>query len=170
MVTWTPTVIVIVDVVYNWIKKECNCDALGGYISMCTDAMAKCTSYIFGRVFPFIVGKGWYIWLILYTLVGIGGCIIVFVNPRLKLPTSSDFQLFPSSNVLEAWDLGQYNKLVQVSVDTEKADVDVLPLYFVFGYIAKDQGSWLDPDDKGGIPQRDENFNFYSIENQIWLE
>ena len=60
MITWTPTVIVLVDIVYTWCMRTCR--PCNDCVRKCTEKMSKWSTYIFGRIFPYIVGKGWYIW------------------------------------------------------------------------------------------------------------
>ncbi len=169
MITWTPAVIVAMEKVSDLIVKSCQS---GSLVSLVKNwyAMIHCLRRFsvaaFDKFLAGVISKTWFVWIPVFLLLGVGGFVVVFVNPKLKLPESQDFQLFPETNLLENWDKNFHDKfpfLVKTKDDQQ------LPVYFIFGFEALDVGNKLDPDDQGKNLTEDPKFDFYSAESQIYL-
>ena len=115
-----------------------------------------------------LVTKAWFLWIPLLLGLGIGGCITVFVTPRLRLPIIKDIQLFPATNPLENWDLNMQDKFDGIK-ENNYLNAETVPAIFVWGFDPKDDRSKLDPDDDIPPPVEDKKFDFYSKESQTWL-
>ena len=58
----------------------------------------------FEKLLPFIIVKFRYLWILLLGSLGIGGIIVIFVHPKLKLPSSDKFQVFSLSHLIEQYE------------------------------------------------------------------
>lgn len=45
-----------------------------------------------------------FMWMIIFTALALGATIVVFVYPKLRLPSTRDFQLFSSDHLFEKYD------------------------------------------------------------------
>ena len=88
-------------------------------------------------------------------------------SPGLRLPTSSDLQLFTSSHPFERYDM-EFKHKFGFERDMEPENEVNMPLRFVFGTVARDTGSYLDPGDRG-VLALDPNFDMSSKEAQSWM-
>lgn len=172
MVTWTPSIIIGIHIVQNWFLKvmrelgiECIDTVMYG-----TNAImryrAKVSRAIFDQCLPWLIEKLWFVWIPLLLIVGVGGLVTVFYYPRLQLPKSKEFQLFPTHQYMEYWDQNMRSEF-QFVVDAE--DKYKIPLYFVWGYLPRDNGKWFDHDDLGHLVV-DTEFDFFSKESQSYLK
>ena len=127
--------------------------------------MTRVSSYtdqFFSIYLPKVLFKLRYLWIILFLALGIGGAVVTFGKPGLKLPTSQDFQMFTSSNSLE-----QYaSKYKSEFFFNHKGDSARL-IYINFGVESEDNGNYFNPDDFGTLKFTSEPVK---IENeQLWL-
>ena len=161
-VTWLPATVVISQKYLGFKGCEkrlskCSCLAtLRKYFS-------SLTHRIFQEIIPNLVRKFRYLWLMLFTLLGIGGICVIFVYPRLKLPSKSYFQIFVLSDYLE-----QYDQIYADQFDFEKVGQNRMPMQFLWGLVPVDNGNEWDPDDRGSLVI-DDNFNISDAESQKWL-
>ena len=128
---------------------------------------SKGASIIFGKFFPAVIDKAWPLWLLVFSGIGIGGMIAVFYSPKLKLPSSKDFQLFPSSQAMEKFDQNLKSHFRYVLEAEAKAYED-LDIGFVWGVKPIDNGNLFDPNAEVSL-MHDDSFNLTSKDAQIWL-
>ena len=131
-------------------------------ISSRLSSLAKWFSqYFFTETIPNIVTKLRYLWVAILSLLGIGGIIVLFVSPKLRLPVSKDFQMFSDTSSIE-----QFQLHYKSSFTTEENKRYVT---FIFGVNNKNTASMLDPDDKGKL-QFINTFSVTSKAEQSWLK
>lgn len=121
----------------------------------------------FEKVLPFIVIRLRYAWLVLCTLLMVGGFCTIFVYPKLHLPSVPHFQLFQSSHPFEQYDF-VYRKLFWFEKSQNGAEYSNLPIIVVWGVKEKDTGNRLDPDSKGSLVL-DGNLDVSHPDSQAWL-
>ena len=164
-VTWLPAIVIIEDkylqfrtcrskIKPNWcssgIKKFYN-DLSKGVRSFCEN------------IIPLVVFKLRYLWIFVLLLLGVGGACTIFVIPKLRLPTQTDFQVFISTDYTE-----QYDQKIKKLFPFEEQNPHPLPILFVWGLEPVDNGNPWDPDDSGSIII-DKSFNLSSKASQKWL-
>ena len=123
------------------------------------------TTRVFNEILPVIAIKFKYIWIFIFTVLGIGGMIILFVEPKLRLPIASDFQMFSDSDSLEQYPLHYKNKFIF----STSGSGYTLNAYMVFGVKNENTASMMKPDDKGKL-QLENTFSISSPAEQIWLK
>ncbi|XP_061172339.1 protein dispatched homolog 1-like isoform X2 [Saccostrea echinata] len=173
VVTWMPASIVIYE-------KWCNCEKLYNpelssrknvcfYIcklpQQAYHKFSECSRILFEKLLPFLVIRARFIWLVIFSLLGILGIVVIFFYPKLKLPTSEKFQVFSSNHLMEKYDFVLND---QFWFERQQRKQEILPLRFVWGVKATDTGSCLDPTDKGDIVF-DEHFDPTTQEAQLWM-
>ena len=121
---------------------------------------------IFDVYFPRLIGKTWYIWLVLLSLLSILAGVAVFAYPKFKLPDTKDFQLFPTSNLLENWFFNVNKHFYFVE---DEGNVPMVRASYIFGFEAVDGGNHWDPSNKTTHLIEDEDFDFYDADTQNWL-
>lgn len=166
MITWTPCIILCTEYVWRLFKRLC-CPNVH---CKCLNVFTKASGVLYEQFFPKLIEKGWFLWIFVLVGLGAGGSVVVFVKPKLNLPTTQDFQLFPSGNLLEHWDL-HFQDRFQAVVDSNKNTRSLeIPIFFIWGFKPTDSGNYMDPDNKGTAMEYDNTFDFYSNESQVWLE
>ena len=112
-----------------------------------------------------------YVFVTLLFLLGVGGFVLIFAKPGLKLPNStSSFQFFDSANPLE-----YYEQHISALSDSDGIYVyqqekkPYLNVNYIFGVASKDTSDHLRVDDLGYIAY-DEAFDFYEEKSQLWYE
>lgn len=93
--------------------------------------------------------------------------IIVFYWPGFRLPNSHNFQLFSSDHPFERYDIEYRSKFWFEKVYTD-LETFKLPIRFVWGVEAIDDGNYLIPTSRGSL-HLDNKLNISSIESQRWL-
>ncbi|XP_033734465.1 protein dispatched homolog 1-like [Pecten maximus] len=174
VVTWLPASIIIHD-------KWCNCEAWynpefltnkGICYYMCIvpykvhDQFSEWSKILFEKVVPFIMIKLRILWIVLLGGIGIGGIIVIFFYPKLKLPSSEKFQVFSSDHLFEHYDFVLNSKFWFEREHTEHRSL--LPLTIVWGVLPIDNGNSLDPYDKGDL-KFDYSFNPLTSNAQKWF-
>lgn len=174
MITWTPSVIVLQEQICDVIKRRVNiphnisltfskCLRLGrAFRQQC----ARVTHCIYGRAFPYITSRLWLPCIVVLLAVGIGGFVVVFAKPRLKLPDSKEFPLFPVSQLMEHYDQNLRDKF---RWQLEEAKEEEMTVFFVWGAFNQDNGNRLDPNDDGHLVL-DPAFNLTAPESQLWMK
>lgn len=164
-VTWLPAIVVIEDKYLQFRRcremiTPCEC-----YMTMkeMSKVLSGCIRSFWETTLPLVVFKLRYLWIVLFTLLGVGGACAIFVKPKLQLPTKNDFQVFISSDYME-----QYDQIYKKDFLFEKGEEELMPIYFVWGVVPNDNGNPWDPDDKGSIVF-DRSFNLSNKESQEWL-
>ena len=165
MLTWTPAVIVSIDRVTEYCCKSPPSfyTTVIRYIRQWTQK----TDRVYGNWFPNIIEKGRFLWLVLLFLLGVGGLVVIFYKPGLKLPTSSEFQVFPDWHPMEVWDKGLKLEF-QSQLDKERKEKGSIDPMYSWGLRNKDNGDWLDPNNSG-ILEFDKNFSPLKPESQVAL-
>ena len=107
--------------------------------------------------------RGYPLWLIALLALGIGMIVAVLVSPGLQRPTSSDFQVFSSSHILEQYDL-KYKKEFRLE---RTGDENIYVLVY-FGFRATDNGNYLKPKNFGEL-EFDDSFDILRLEAQKWF-
>ena len=122
--------------------------------------------YCFDKLFPEIVHKLRFFWVVLFLGVAIYGLVILLYKPGLQLPTSTDFQMFASSHPLEAYDLYLKEKFRFESSTSQDGVTFNIDIYW--GVLPFDTGDWLNPHDFGEL-QWDKTFDIAQPDSQRWL-
>ena len=163
MMTWIPSVFVIwYRSKFKLCQKICSGDS-------CISFIKKVTRYValfFEKTMPFLILKGSPAWICIFTLLGAGGIILVFVQPRLNLPSSREFQLFASHTPIEKYEQDLKHRFRCVIEDlSRQPGIDI---HIVWGVKALDNGNWLDPRDHGWLVQ-DKHFDLTQPNTVQWL-
>ncbi|KAF7268497.1 hypothetical protein GWI33_018378 [Rhynchophorus ferrugineus] len=109
-----------------------------------------------------------FMWLIFFTALALGATVVVFVYPKLRLPSTRDFQLFSSDHLFEKYDFMYRDKFWFKRDKGEFISDYKLPLRFVWGVKPIDNGNHLDPSNFGTI-EYDSDFDMADPESQEWL-
>ncbi|XP_076320735.1 RND transporter family member dispatched [Tachypleus tridentatus] len=121
----------------------------------------------FEKILPCLIIKPRYIWLALFTLLAVGGAVAIFYYPSLRLPDSTEFQIFHEDHPFEKYDL-ELKRLFWFEKVKEKDHFYKLPVTFVWGILPVDNGNYLKPVDSGSLVF-DSSFNFSASASQEWL-
>ncbi|KAJ8307594.1 hypothetical protein KUTeg_014859 [Tegillarca granosa] len=174
VVTWLPASIVVYD-------KWCNCEmtynpefSLDKNICyyFCKipykvyHQISDWSKTLFEKYLPMIIIRLRFVWLILFGGLGLGGIIVIFYHPKLKLPTSEKFQVFSSDHLLE-----QYDFVLNEQFWFERSHrqhSSLLPITIVWGVHPVDNGNKLNPTDRGTV-EFDSSFDVTTINAQYWL-
>ena len=176
MVTWTPAVIVIYE---KWCSDCLTCYSPDIYTPKRGFCFYFCklpykvyyllsdwARIYFEKILPCLVVKPRFVWLVLFGSMGIAGIVIVFYKPRLKLPSSNEFQVFSSDHPFEVYDFK-----VKDRFSFEKAAgsyMAAMPLTITWGMKPVDTGDYLDPFSEGTLVE-DPGFNIATPKAQEWL-
>ncbi|CAH1783052.1 unnamed protein product, partial [Owenia fusiformis] len=161
MVTWMPAIFIIVEKIdQNLLSGVKCCECWDRFLN----GVQTLSRVVFTRLIPTLVIEAWFFWCILLSAVGIAGIILVFIIPKLNLPTSKEFQILPSSNPLEKYTILKLNFDFENTEQGERGQY----VFIYWGILATDNGNWLDPDDNGTL-QLDSTFNLYSLESRAWM-
>ena len=166
-VTWIPAAVMIHEKYFQCGSEDgrsaCKCGGCwhtaGGFYGK----ISKLGSKIFEEYLPFLINKLRIAWIIVLIGLGIGGFCVVFVAPRLSLPSQSEFQVFRTSHILE-----QYDQIYKEDFSFEMDSARVMPAILVWGLRPADNGNHWDPYSYGTTVM-DDTFNVASQEAQEWL-
>ncbi|XP_071510461.1 protein dispatched homolog 1-like [Diadema antillarum] len=166
--TWIPAAVMIHEKYFlcNGNDEEgssCKCCGCWFTVGRFYNRIARAGSTFFEVYLPIAINKLRILWIILLTGLGIGGFVVVFITPRLRLPSQSDFQVFRSSHILE-----RYDQVYKKNFAFESDSARNLPAFVVWGIKALDNGDHWDPDSEGTTVM-DETFDVTSEEAQQWL-
>ena len=165
VITWIPASIITVEKLNKCCFSRVNC------CSCFTTCMAKCKNLcetIFNKFLPACVSKLWFVWLIIFFELGVGGVVVTFVKPKLNLPTSQDYALFSRDSPIEVWfqDL-KYRFRFYQRVNTQRTSAGII-LLALWGVKDEDNGNHLDPMSNGDL-EFDSSFDLSQPENQMWM-
>lgn len=165
MVTWFPAVCVINENVCA--SRSCTKESSSQKIKLFYKKyVAKFVRYCFNEFLPRVVIKMRFFWIVLFSLLTLGGLEVLLFEPGFQLPTSSDFQMFESEHPLEAYELHFKDKFrFETSPSQGSA---TFPIDIFWGIKAIDTGDYLNPYDHGTI-EWDEDFDITSKESQQWF-
>ncbi|XP_039253866.2 protein dispatched homolog 1-like [Styela clava] len=132
-----------------------------GYIKKKFDEASR---VFFHKLQVFLIVKWRWFWLAFGTIIAFGGCFVIFVNPKLRLPTTSSyFQYFKSSHPFE-----MYTQSHSEMFAFEKRGLGYMPVTIIFGITPTDNGNPLDPDNRGNLVFS-QYFNMSDPRSQSWL-
>jgi len=165
MVTWFPALCVINENVCA--SRSCTKESSSQKIKLFYEKyVAKFVRYCFNEFLPRVVIKMRFFWIVLFSLLTLGGLEVLLFEPGFQLPTSSDFQMFESEHPLEAYELHFKDKFrFETSPSQGSA---TFPIDIFWGIKAIDTGDYLNPYDHGTI-EWDEDFDITSKESQQWF-
>ena len=162
-ITWLPVIVVMDD----WCTEH-----WFGWWQLCLKHMtstwkplSKASQNLTSKYIPAIVFNLRYMWIAVLGLLGAGGAYLIFVSPKLKLPTTNDFPVFKPDHPFE-----QYDQVYKVKYAFEQDKVNMLPYIVVFGVVAEDGRDTWDPyakSDKNAT--LDLTFDVSEPESQQWL-
>ena len=174
-ITWIPATIMLYEKWCNF----CSCYNPGVYISEdgCCSALCRlpCRIYYFfsewSRIFfekllPCLVIRLRYLWLLLLGCLGVCGFVVIFYYPKLKLPSTNQFQVFSSDHWLEKYDFELSEKFAFEKMSED--EIPLLPITVIWGVHATDTGDPLNPRKKGTLVF-DENFDLAEKASQVWI-
>ncbi|XP_071485655.1 protein dispatched homolog 1-like [Diadema antillarum] len=179
-ITWLPAAVIIEDKYFKDLK-DCSSQkhdkkykSQKGFCSHLADIWNRCTEWIsdwsrifFQKILPCIVIKPRLLWLLLLGIVMLGGFCLIFLDPRLQLPTLPEFQLFRSMHPFERYDF-VYKDLFWFEKVNHGSLYAHLPITVVWGVEAVDSGNPLDPNDVGELVLNPD-FDMASPKSQRWL-
>lgn len=93
--------------------------------------------------------------------------MVTFYWPRLRLPDSSEFQVFASDHPFEQYDF-KFRDLFWFEKAKHQDAPSRLPVRVVWGVMPLDNGDYLNPLDRGGLVL-DETFDIAAPDSQSWL-
>ena len=174
VVTWLPASLVVYE---KWLSDCCLCYGAEFYDGKRGTAyyarQLPHTAYeracelwraAFEKLLPCAVLRLRVAWLLSLSGLALGAVVVVFYAPRLRLPTSDDFQLFSDDHLFEVFDL-RMKRHFESGVGT---GLGTMPITIVWGVKAVDAGDKLDPFSKGGVVY-DDSFNPATPRAQRWL-
>ena len=163
MVTWFPAAVIIEQTVFS----RCNCcSKFQGNATSCiiVDKLKAWHKTFFTDLLPCIVLKLRYFFIVVLSLLAVGGIVVATFKPGLHLPTSQDFQMFHESHALE-----KYPLKLKKNFRFETIKRSSFPINLIWGIKATDTGDQFNPYDMGTL-KWDENFNIASEKSQKWID
>lgn len=172
MIVWTPSILIISVKVWDAVLRCCNSgsDQCFRAHRWLTGLFAKLNHRLFSCIFPYLIEKIWPVWLVVFIGFGFSSCFIIFVNPKLRLPTSQNFQLLDSNNILEKWDSTFQDRFQSVIDNRKDSSEGNVSLIFVWGFEPNYGGFSLNPEHTDRRIMTDSSFDFYSTESQVWSQ
>lgn len=170
MIVWTPSILIISVKMWDAVLRCCNSgsDQCFRAHRWLTGLFAKINHRLFSFIFPYLIEKIWPVWLVIFIGFGLSSCFVIFVSPKLRLPTSQYFQLLDSNNILEQWD-STFQDRFQAVIDNRKGSSGGnMSLIFVWGFEPNYGGFSLNLDQTDKRITTDSSFDFYSAESQVW--
>ncbi|XP_054751769.2 protein dispatched homolog 1-like isoform X1 [Lytechinus pictus] len=166
-VTWIPATVMIHEKYFTCDEEvhggsSCRCCRLWFIMVGIYDSVSRVGNKIFEEYLPIVIVKLRILWIILLSGLGIGGFCVVFVAPKLSLPSQSEFQVFRKSHILEQYDQ------VYKGIFSFESNSETMRALFVWGVEPADNGDHWDPDSFGSTVL-DKNFEVKSTEAQMWL-
>ncbi|XP_030844442.1 protein dispatched homolog 1-like isoform X1 [Strongylocentrotus purpuratus] len=166
-VTWIPAAVMLHEKYFicDEEAQEGSCKRCGlwFFLGRIYDHVSRVGNKFFEEVLPIIIVKLRYLWILLLSGLGIGGLCVVFVEPRLRLPSQAELQLLRTSHILE-----QYDQIYKDTFSFESESENTMPAFIVWGIEPVDNGNHWDPDSEG-TTVIDKNFDVKSPEAQTWL-
>ena len=176
VITWIPASLVVYE---RWLSDCCLCyrtEYYGSkqgriyYVSSLPHTIyeraSECWRGVFERLLPCAVLRLRFFWLLSLAAVALCAIVIVFFSPRLRLPTSEDFQLFSRDHLFEVYDLRMKRHFWFEK--SASSNVVTMPMTIVWGVIPVDVGDKLNPFSKSSV-MYDETFNPATPRAQMWL-
>ncbi|ELT92141.1 hypothetical protein CAPTEDRAFT_215001 [Capitella teleta] len=174
MMTWIPAFVVCRELFdHNCCFKKRRSEST---LTKITKRIAQLSDQMFHNILPMLTTKAFFVWLVVCIGMGIGGLVLSFVNPRLKMPTSvSEMQFFPPGNILE-----KYKEIGPQFLHGVVDATTPIRITFIFGVSQRDTTDHLDPFSKGKLElvpfsiasteDRESLQNFcHALKEQTWL-
>lgn len=164
MVTWVPCLMVIHE--RSSAGRKCcsqrsSCRAWVEFKMKVSRGLRK----FYGELLPRFITKFLYPLIIFFTLGGISGIIVVFVNPKFQLPSTTYFPMFVGDHPFEV-----YNRDMRDRFEFSNPLLDSgngMEVYFTWGVTPVDNGDWLNAFSRGYLVL--ESFDYSSPEAQEFL-
>lgn len=123
---------------------------------------------IFNRFIVMCVTKLHIMFVLLMGIIGIASITIVFFTPGLQLPDSRQFQLFQTNHPFEQYDIHYRDKFLFERFGRDVSTGLKMPLRWIWGIKAIDNGNLMDPASTGHLVF-DDTFSISEPNSQIWL-
>ena len=121
---------------------------------------------VFECILPYVVIRMRYLWLAIFGGLGVAGVFIVLYYPKLRLPSSFEFQVFARTHPFEVYDfVMKENFDFELVMSSNSLHV---PITVVWGVHAQDTGDKLDPHGQTQLRLVD-GFNMYTEAAQLTL-
>ncbi len=165
MITWIPAGIILIE---KFDAKFCSERTCCECFEKFNDFLKNVSVKIFHEFLPRCVEKLWFLWIVLFIGLGIGGIVVTFGTPKLDLPTSRDFALFKRDSTIEVWFLNLKYKFRYFQLERGEGSGKGMPLSALWGLGDSDTGNQMDPDSLGDL-ELDNSFNLSDPEAQRWM-
>ncbi|XP_071497842.1 protein dispatched homolog 1-like [Diadema antillarum] len=166
-VTWIPASVMIHEKYFLHEKESSITSSKGRTIcyacDWCYQNLSKACCNFFEFYLPAAIEKLRVVWIAVLVGLGLAGFCVVFITPRMRLPSQSEFQVFRMSHILE-----QYDQVYEKMFAFESDAADLMPAMITWGIKPLDNGNHWDPDSKGSTVMDDE-FDPTTAEAQEWL-
>ncbi|XP_023940118.2 protein dispatched [Bicyclus anynana] len=163
MVSWLPVSVYILDVklsVSRW-------KTLGA-ISKVVNEIGEDISVILNRFIVTCIMRLHTGFVVILGAIGIYSIVVVFYSPGLRLPDSKQFQLFQTSHPFEQYDMNYKDKFLFERFGNDIGTGGKMPLRWIWGIKAIDNGNHMDPFSKGKLIF-DDSFSVSNPKSQLWL-
>ena len=122
---------------------------------------------LFEKKLPYAIIRPRFVWVVSLGSLIMASIMTVFYYPQLKLPVKEQFQLFKASHIFERYDL-IYRRHFGFEKDEQQDISYKMPLRFIWGIKAQDDGDYLDPSSKGRVTY-DPQFDISNTDSQRWM-
>lgn len=163
MVTWLPVSVFILDV-----KLCINKKIMLGTINKTINEIGEDIKVILNRFIITCVMRLHTCLVVILGAIGIGSFVVVFYYPGLQLPDSKQFQLFQTSHPFEQYDIYYREKFLFEKFANDIGIGSKMPLRWIWGVKAIDNGNHMDPFSKGKLIL-DDKFSISNPKSQAWL-
>ncbi|XP_030038448.2 protein dispatched [Manduca sexta] len=163
MVSWLPVSVFIIDVKLCTSNKN-----LFGVVHKTISEVWEDIRIVLNRFIIMCVTKLHVAIVVILGAIGMGSIFIVFHSPGLQLPDSKQFQIFQTSHPFEQYDLQYRDKFLFERLGKDIGTGSKMPLRWIWGVKAIDNGNHMDPSSKGHLVF-DENFSISDPKSQAWL-
>lgn len=163
MMTWLPISVFIVDVKL-YARKKSFLDLVHKNVN----EMWENIRIVLNRFTIICVTKFHIAFVVVMGALGFISLVVVFYSPGLHLPDSKQFQLFQTSHPFEQYEMQYRDKFLFERLSKDLGTGTKMPLRWVWGVKAIDNGNHMDPASKGHLVF-DENFSISDPKSQSWL-
>lgn len=167
MITWLPASVSISEKIYcfsrSWFINF-------KYFARPVDKFVRFYSQLSGQIEEFIIMlviNYSVLWIVVLGSFGLLSAVFVLYWPKLDLPDTPTFRLFTNDHPFEIYE-AKYKELFWFEKMFTSSDSFKMPVRFVWGVEAIDNGNYLDPTSRGKL-QLDPTFNVSAPESQVWL-
>ncbi|EDO44540.1 predicted protein, partial [Nematostella vectensis] len=164
MITWFPAVVLLHE---RWIRRRTidQMPKAEPTVQSIRDGEQEASAVKPTKWLPNAVLKKrlYFLWIVIFIGLTIGFICVIFVSPKISLPSSKDFQVFASSSTLE-----QYEMNVKNNIRYAQGQGWGLWVKLIWGVKPEDNGHHLNPDDLGTLTYEN-NFDPFAPESQKWM-